>query len=298
MLVYSGRSESDITELLPSGLTGRNGTQDGLGIYFTDNIDAAIRYAGKEGSVYLTYLPDNNVLTIDEKTTFSTSQQAVIQENFKELPHPLQLRLATDISGHKVSTFSYDNENQALEAYKSAKKELAGLRLPDRCMPNVEFEAEHIELFTPHNKLELNNVSTKDFHYRIALADNRLVNHFLSPIADTLKLTKNDGEHHYLSFRAREKVLANYLPNQLLPSKERTEFLEALNNLTGEKWLAITRPDPETWEPTSPKDIGATLLKEYHPNSAPQTSKPTSNNTPEMRVHDDINATFHRRPGL
>jgi histone H3/H4 len=181
---------------------GSNGTVDGIGVYTTDNTYMAALYAKESGSVYVTSLDTQKFVTISDDAYFSPEQIAVLTSTLSTLPKNAVTRLATDFAGKVPHRFT--EEADALACYRKALadfKEMGGTdRMPDRIKPDVDWEANHIDVNVPRETIDLTDVSTGRFHHVLNLYNNRISSEVMRSICDGLVMPKGDDRNDYLSF--------------------------------------------------------------------------------------------------
>lgn len=236
-ILFHGSFKKGLKFLLPATFSGSNGSQDGIGINLTNALPLAVDYAGGDGSIYASAVDVSEYLPINEKH-YLNQQQTAILENFfnNKVPNDIKVRLATEFSGRLESVFDYDDEKEALAFYKLAKESCP--ELPDRLKPHVEFEKEHISVFTPHDNISLKGVNTHKIHYSLNLIDNGLATDSLSLISKGLIIPKGGNLTNYLSFDA------SIAPSLAIPSKGISvdvvmEFVNSLVKLDDQEFLTL-----------------------------------------------------------
>lgn len=208
MKVIHGSKVKQIQYLSPQFIAGANGSQDGVGVNLTDNIDLALRYATDKGSIYLVDLNVDDFLTVSDNVRLTESQSKTLIAEFSELDERLQYRFATDLCGKETHVF--DHNDKAEEFYKLERLRIKGLDLGlDRMMPEIDDnDMESFSILTARKDFDLTDVSTQHIHYCLNLYDNQLATYLLNTISKGLILERESGQNNYLSFRPSEKVHA------------------------------------------------------------------------------------------
>lgn len=202
-----GSRKTDLTELQPMSVGGENGSQDGIGINLTADGAVARHYAGNDGAVYLVDIDISRFLTVSDHATLGHGHAEILKMHLATLPEHIQYRLASDICGKAQRTF--DNDADAERFYKEKRAAFTSLDLHyDRLKPDIDYHDDgRMIIVYAHNDFDnLYEASTRRLHYCLNLYDNSVATSLLKTICNGLVLARDNGKHHYLSFRASEAV--------------------------------------------------------------------------------------------
>lgn len=221
-----GSPKNDLAELQPMFVGGTNGSQDGIGVNLTADGAVARHYAGDNGTVYLVDLDTSRFLTISDNKMLGHGPAEILKMHLTTLPEPIQYRLASDICGKAKRTF--DNDDDAEVFYKEKRAEFRSLDLHyDRLKPDIDYDDEgRMTILYAHNDFnKLHETSTRRLHYCLNLYDNNVATNLFKTISNGLVLERDNGKHHYLSFRASEAI-AQTITADILQQPDSHDIIE------------------------------------------------------------------------
>jgi hypothetical protein len=201
MKLFHGSKKNNLQYLQSFYIGGNNGSVDGVGVNMTNDLGVALRYSSKDGSIYVVDIDTSDYLLISKSDFLSANQAVVLVDKLKELPVPVQCRLATDICGKKI--INYTCADKAINFYKEEKEKIKNLDMRlDRMLPRVEDEGEHYAIHVARTDFDLEGVSTSHIHYCLNLYDNQLSSTLLKSICGGLEIKADSGHSNFLSFDA------------------------------------------------------------------------------------------------
>jgi len=202
-----GSTTNGLHSLEPQYIRGNNGSQAGIGVNMTADAEIAVRYADKTGSVYFIDTDISGFLTVSENVTISAGQSEILKMHLRTLPDVDQYRLASDFCGKSSKVF--DNDKDAEHFYKSERQAYKDMGFTlDRLKPEIDYADDGRMMILYANKSfdNLTDVTTKRLHYALNLFDNSIATSLLKTISPGLILERENGKHHYLSFRNSEPI--------------------------------------------------------------------------------------------
>jgi hypothetical protein len=230
MKVVHGSKVKGIEALAAKLMAGNNGSQDGIGVNLTDNVQLALNYATEEGSLYIVDLDTEGFLEVSDSARLNSKQIDSLMEILSEVDDKLKYRLASDMCGKNEKSFPDDKE--AEKYYKEEIEKFKSLDLGlDRLKPKIDYHdlSDDMVIITANKEFNFVDVSTKQIHYCLNLYDNLFATNVLKKLSTGLIIERDGGGNNYLSFRYEEPVMKE-LTGPVMAKENLRELVENICN--------------------------------------------------------------------